>query len=135
MEFMLPRVFGWDNVFRDNNVHELSNLRHWWQFLTNQHEIFARVRTDFYEFWQQQWDLGQVDTILPEVQDKTYQWKFPINWHDPFPAVLHYQEPPPKGKKTGRYIFPTGDEPDQYADEHVLQQVDIGDATRSHIAR
>ena len=54
---------------------------------------------------------------------------FPVDWNSPsFQAIVHYQEPPPDGKRTGRYISPQGNEPDVLVDVHHLQETTIHNA-------
>ena len=127
MEFMLPRVFQWPNLFHDEHQQYLPKFTRWWQFLLEQ-EQFALVHQEIFEYWQEQWENGQFDPIHPEVQDCHYQWSFPVQWDSPLRTRLHYQDPPPPGKRTGRYIQPNGDERDVLSDQHVLQEVMVDNA-------
>lgn len=124
MEFMLPRVFGWRNVFRD--AHILPNLNKWWTNLVENHEEFAAVRQEIWDFWEQAYENGNFDTIQEVVEDKNHQWTYPVQWEGDFPAMLEYQAEPPPDKGVGRYI----DQPDQgdLVDEHVSKQVVMHDA-------
>jgi glutathione S-transferase len=102
MESMLPKIFGWPDVFRDPNV--LPKFSRWWTLVQERHPEFSKVRDDIYGYWEKQYALGQFDTIIGEVQDKNYQWSYPVQWEGPTEGMLNYQEPPPEGKTTGRYI-------------------------------
>merc|ERR1719187_3062890 len=44
MEFMLPRVFGWPDVFRETEG-PLPKLAKWWTFISEEPE-FKRVRAE-----------------------------------------------------------------------------------------
>ena len=129
MEFMLPKVFGWKNVFRgeDGAAHILPNLRKWWTNLVDNHEEFATVRREIWEYWEKAYENGHFDTIQEVVKDKDFQWTYPVEWDGDFSAMLQYQDdPPPPGKGVGRYI----DQPDKgdLVDEHVSKQVVMHDA-------
>lgn len=126
MEFMLPRVFGWKDIFYED-VH-LPKFSKWFKFLSSISN-FAKVRQDIWTFWEKQYDAGQFVTIKEEIHLKdsdTYQWSFPIDWKQDFKATLIYQKPSPQGKICGRYIKPsTDDMPNTYVDENELRTVTV----------
>eukprot|EP00747_Dinoflagellata_sp_TGD_P195488 gnl/TRDRNA2_/TRDRNA2_64244_c0_seq1.p1 gnl/TRDRNA2_/TRDRNA2_64244_c0~~gnl/TRDRNA2_/TRDRNA2_64244_c0_seq1.p1 ORF type:complete len:419 (-),score=70.54 gnl/TRDRNA2_/TRDRNA2_64244_c0_seq1:51-1217(-) len=121
MNFMLPRVFGWPRVFNDDPEH-LPNLAAWWKKMAGMPE-FAKVQAEIDGYWHQKWEEGQFETIIEETKDPSFQWRYPVDWEGTQSAVLHYQEPPPKGKRTGRYI----DRPDggELEDEYVACVADM----------
>ena len=85
--------------------------------MTNSNERFAEVRDEILEHWNEMWP-DQFKEILEEVEDKTFQWKFPVNFEEKQEVMLRYQEPPRDGKRTGRYIG-----------HHEVKSVDLVDET------
>lgn len=102
-----------------HEVHESINLTVFLKKLNQQ------VREDIYRHWDKQYTLGHFDTIKDEVQDKNYQWSFPVQWDGPTEQMLNYQEPPPEGKTTGRYIG--CDDKGDVVDVHIPTKVTIHD--------
>ena len=70
---------------------------------------FASTRADIWAYWEQLEAAGQFKCIVDEVaacDDPALKFRYGV----PHPAVaLNYQEPPPPGMFTGRYI----DQPDR----------------------
>ena len=96
MEFMLPKIFGWKNIFREPDV--LPDLSRWWTNLADNQTEFATVRKEIGDFWEEAEAKGAFDTIKEVVQDKTYQWTYPVQWQGPFPAMLPDQPDPTETK-------------------------------------
>lgn len=71
MEFMLPRVFDWPDVFNDGD--EFPALRAWFVAMKARPE-FASVHADIWDFWVQKHEEGQFDSIREEVEDKSFKW-------------------------------------------------------------
>jgi len=74
MEFMLPRVFKWPEVFHDPK--HFPNLVRWFAVLCAD-ETFKQVRKEIWDFWVAKHEAGQFEAILPETEDKTYKWVYP----------------------------------------------------------
>uniref|UniRef100_A0A7S3JSX8 GST N-terminal domain-containing protein n=1 Tax=Aureoumbra lagunensis TaxID=44058 RepID=A0A7S3JSX8_9STRA len=85
MEFMLPRVFDWPQLFyhpRNNNEHHspVPRLARWFSFLTSQHDAFASTRNTILEYWHKM-DADphrQFDPIIDEIKQNPHlKWKYP----------------------------------------------------------
>jgi len=74
MEFMLPRVFGWPQVFKDSN--HFPKLVEWFALL-GKNEIFVDCRKDIWDFWAQKEQEGQFESIKGELTDSKYKWVYP----------------------------------------------------------
>eukprot|EP00947_MAST-08B_sp_MAST-8B-sp1_P003161 g3161.t1 len=74
MEFMLPRVFGWNEVFRDPA--DFPKLAAWYKScLAN--PVFAGVRDEIWQFWVAKEEAGQFDSIRDETKDPAFKWVYP----------------------------------------------------------
>merc|ERR1719473_2569554 len=118
MEFMLPRVFGWPALFDPQATSPAPAT--WYTAMQSGEAAFRSVRTDILGYWEQLEAAGQFQPIIDEIAantDPTLKFTFGV----PPTVMLNYQEPPPPGKSTGRYI----NQPDQgdVADEHVAAPV------------
>lgn len=74
MEFMLPRVFGWPDIFRDEGNH-LPKLAKWWMKLTDE-PAFAKVREQIFDYWVGMEEKGQFAPIVDEIKNDTTSLKF-----------------------------------------------------------
>ena len=124
MEFMLPRVFGWPALFDPQATSPAPTpfpaLAKWFTAMQSSSAAFRSVRTDILGYWEQLEAAGQFQPIIDEIAqntDPTLKFTYGIGQT----VMLNYQEPPPPGKATGRYI----NQPDQgdVADEHVAAPV------------
>ena len=128
MEYMLPRVFGWPQLFdllaTDPAPTPFPKLARWYSELLERHPPFASVRSDIYTYWEQMDTAGQFQPILDELAS-TAASGLKFRYGVPQQVMLEYQEPPPPGKTTGRYI----DQPDKgdVVDEHVTAPVNMHD--------
>ena len=122
MQFMLPRVFGWPDVFSSDE--HLPKVSRWWNgMMKNEH--FACVRNDILSFFEQKYAEGQFDSILEETADDSFQWTYPPDYANET-VQLNYQLDPPKGKLTGRYI--AQEDKGDLADESKLGPVQMHNA-------
>mmetsp|Transcript_106070 Transcript_106070/g.208050 ORF Transcript_106070/g.208050 Transcript_106070/m.208050 type:complete len:268 (-) Transcript_106070:46-849(-) len=74
MEFMLPRVYGWPNVFKETEG-PLPTLAKWWTVVSEQ-PAFKTVRQQIWEFWEEMEGKGQFKPILEEIAADTEGFKF-----------------------------------------------------------
>lgn len=74
MEFMLPRVFGWPQVFRETE--HFPKLAAWFAKLEGD-PVFIKVRQDIWDFWVQKEKEGQFESIKDELKDPAYKWVYP----------------------------------------------------------
>jgi len=122
MEYMLPRVFGWPHLF-DLSASEpaptpFPHLAEWYAGLRTDRDEFRAVHADIWSYWEAMETAGQFEAIRQELAANTdASLKFTFGM--PQTVTLNYQEPPPDGKFTGRYI----NQPDQ------------GDAVDVHVAK
>lgn len=74
MEFMLPRVFGWPDIF---NVTEspFPRLAAWYTMLRAE-PAFAKVHDDIWGYWVKMEAEGQFKPILKELSEDTSGLKF-----------------------------------------------------------
>jgi len=118
MEYMLPRVFDWPDIF-DASIENapFPKIAKWYTSLKSIPE-FASTHKDIWDYWVELDIAGQFEPIRKEVKENESSLKF--KYGEP-PAVvnLNYQTPPPPGKFTGRYI----------------DQEDKGDAVDVHAAQ
>ena len=121
MEFMLPRVFGWPALFDPQATHPAPTpfpaLAAWFTAMQRETAAFRSVRADILHYWEQLEAAGQFQPIIDEIAentDPTLKFTYGVGQT----VMLNYQEPPPPGKATGRYI----NQPDKgdVADEHVI---------------
>lgn len=126
MEFMLPRVFGWPDLFNPTATAPARTpfpaLAAWYTGLRATHPEFAQVHADIWGYWEEMEAAGQFEPIRQELAAHP-ELKF--TYGVPAEVALHYQEPPPAGKTTGRYI----DQPDRgdVVDVHVARPVRMHD--------
>lgn len=73
MEFMLPRVFQWPEIFTESTI--FPSLAAWHQKLTAD-PIFAQVRKDIWDFWLCKEAEGQFKSIQEVLTDTSYKWKY-----------------------------------------------------------
>lgn len=66
MEYMLPKVFGWPDVFRDTSG-PLPKLATWFPKIAEE-EAFAKVRQQIWEYWEEMDGQGQFKPILEEIE-------------------------------------------------------------------
>lgn len=64
MEFMLPRVFGWPDIFRDGQT--FPALSKWWLKISEE-PAFKLVREQIYTYWEGMEPKGQFQHIIDEV--------------------------------------------------------------------
>jgi glutathione S-transferase len=74
MEFMLPRVFGWPDVFRELEG-PFPKIAGWWTKVSEE-TAFAKVRKDIYTYWEEMEEKGQFKHIIDEVAADTSGLKF-----------------------------------------------------------
>lgn len=74
MEFMLPRVFGWPEVFRERE--HFPKLAAWHTKLRSD-PIFDEVRRDIWDFWVLKETEGQFESIKGELSDANFKWAYP----------------------------------------------------------
>lgn len=75
MEYMLPRVFGWPDVFRDEGG-PFPEIAKWWTKLTGEEPAFAAVRKDIFKYWEEMEEAGQFKHIRDEVAADASGLKF-----------------------------------------------------------
>jgi len=127
MEFMLPRVFGWADPFQVGDATPFPSLARWYTSLREEHAPFAQTHADIWSYWVELEEKGQFVPIKDEIAaaaaaGEAHKWTFGV----PTTVALNYQEPPPPGKTTGRYI----DQPDRgdVVDEMAPADVKMRDA-------
>lgn len=74
MEFLLPRVFDWPNIFRDQDS-PFPALSSWWLKIVTE-PAFADVREQIYGYWEEMEAKGQFEPIKSELQADTDGLKF-----------------------------------------------------------
>ena len=131
MEYMLPRIFGWPELFNVCSKHPnptpFPHLAAWYTNMQLLYPEFTKVRNDIYNHWINGDKKGIFQPIITQMSnatrtDPTLKFQYGV----PIKANLNYQEPPSKGKSTGRYI----NQPDRgdVVDVHVKHSVMIKDA-------
>lgn len=98
-EYMLPKIFGWPDIFNVEAYTPFPNLAQWYTKV-KQEPAFAETHRDIWDYWVEMDDAGQFKPIIEELQADTSGLRFVYGQ----PTSLNYQEPPPQGKRTGRYI-------------------------------
>lgn len=127
MEFMLPRVFQWPALFdaAAGGDTPFPALAAWYTRLRAA-PVFADTHADIWEYWERMEAAGQFAPIAAAMRDPANAaLKFTYGAAPPC-VDLNYQEPPPPGKATGRYI----DQPhrDDLVDEVSPRSVAMHDA-------
>mmetsp|Transcript_22741 Transcript_22741/g.53060 ORF Transcript_22741/g.53060 Transcript_22741/m.53060 type:complete len:276 (+) Transcript_22741:97-924(+) len=74
MEYMLPRVFEWPEVFHEQE--HFPKLTQWFEGLSK-HPEFAAVHDDVWKFWVMKDADGQFEPIKDCVKDPNFKWKYP----------------------------------------------------------
>jgi len=118
MEYMLPRCFGWLPPFEAGSP--FPRLAAWYSGVQAAHPEFEAVHASIWSYWEEMEAAGQFKPIVEEVASNP-QLKF--MYGVPSTVSLNYQEPPPPGKRTGRYI----NQPamDDVVDENVAHDVSM----------
>merc|ERR1712157_211106 len=65
MEYMLPRVLGWPDVFREE-AGPFPAIAKWWLKVSAEPK-FAEVRQEIFEFWEVMEEAGQFKPIRDEI--------------------------------------------------------------------
>lgn len=75
MEFMLPRVYEWPEIFHEtDNFPKLTA----WHAKCMENPIFARIRGEIWDFWVGKEEAGQFKSIIEVVRaDTEFKWKYP----------------------------------------------------------
>jgi len=127
MEFMLPKVFGWPELFdaaaAPASAQPLPALAAWYTALKSQ-PAFAATHAQIWGYWEGLEAQGQFEPIKAELASPAAAG-LKFTYGKPQTVSLSYQEPPPPGKRTGRYI----NQPDQgdAVDEHAACDVHMHD--------
>ena len=75
MEYMLPRVFNWPNLFHEST--HFPKLTKWFENL-QEDDTFAKVHSEIYSHWPKADKAGQFDSIRELVSsNKDHKWKYP----------------------------------------------------------
>eukprot|EP00931_Biecheleriopsis_adriatica_P090863 TRINITY_DN64782_c0_g1_i1.p1 TRINITY_DN64782_c0_g1~~TRINITY_DN64782_c0_g1_i1.p1 ORF type:complete len:280 (-),score=57.47 TRINITY_DN64782_c0_g1_i1:107-946(-) len=74
MEFMLPRVFGWPDIFRESSG-PFPNIACWWMKLSEE-PSFKTVRQQIYDYWEDLEGQGQFKPIQEEIAADSSGLKF-----------------------------------------------------------
>jgi len=74
MEFMLPRVFGWPQVFHETE--HFPKLTSWFAEL-GKNSIFTDCRQEIWDYWVEKEKEGQFESIKGELVDTAYKWVYP----------------------------------------------------------
>merc|ERR1712217_614721 len=74
MEFLLPRVFGWSDIFREVDG-SFPNIARWWTKVSEE-SAFKVLRQQFWEIWEANEANGTLQPIIKEVQADTSGLKF-----------------------------------------------------------
>jgi len=75
MEFMLPRVFGWPDIF-DVAASPFPKLATWFTKLKKEEPAFAAVHDDIWNYWVKMEAEGQFKPILEEIASDRSGLKF-----------------------------------------------------------
>merc|ERR1719502_2586959 len=70
MEFMLPRVFGWPELFLPGEATPFPTLAAWYTHLKAT-PAFAAVHADIWGYWESMEAAGQFQPILDELAANT----------------------------------------------------------------
>eukprot|EP00929_Paragymnodinium_shiwhaense_P012367 TRINITY_DN11942_c0_g2_i1.p1 TRINITY_DN11942_c0_g2~~TRINITY_DN11942_c0_g2_i1.p1 ORF type:complete len:623 (+),score=119.13 TRINITY_DN11942_c0_g2_i1:62-1930(+) len=137
MEFMLPRVYQWGDIFRDPKA-GFPTISKWYQHMLTLPEV-QEVHKDIWDFWVQKEKEGQFTTIVDETRDPAFKWLYTHRdvTHalsastDPASVPAHvvklnYQAEPKPGFRVGRYI--NQDDKGDAIDEQSPQDVFVHNA-------
>merc|ERR1712196_186358 len=106
MEYMLPRFFGWPELFNPDATSLMDTpfpaLAKWYTELRKVN-AFASVHQDVWSYWEKMEAAGQFAPIVEGIAANTDP-SIKVTYEVPQRVLLNYQEPPPPGKTTGRYI-------------------------------
>jgi len=74
MEFLLPRVFGWDDILNQDkyfpNIHRCYTAM-------KQHPAMDATRTDIWEYWEDMEKAGQFEPIIEETKlSPSHKWLY-----------------------------------------------------------
>jgi len=94
MDYMLPRVFGWPELFNSEKLTPFPALAAWYSGLKKD-PVFKSVYDDIWGYWVEMGDAGQLKPILEELSKDTSG----LNFKMVYMSELNYQDPPPPGKK------------------------------------
>ncbi|KAL3920686.1 MAG: hypothetical protein SGPRY_005165 [Prymnesium sp.] len=122
MEYMLPRVFGWPQIFEPSAHTPFPKLANWYSGL-KQEACFAQVHSEIWDYWVEMDRKGQFAPISDEIlANPTLKFRY----GSPQTVTLNYQSAPAEGKQTGRYI----NQPDRgdVVDQHEARSVLMRDA-------
>jgi len=74
MEFLLPRVFGWHDIFNEGGT--FPKFTKWFTHL-RQDPVFESCRQDIWEYWETMEAEGQFEPIKEELKAKPhYKWNY-----------------------------------------------------------
>lgn len=80
MEYMLPRVFEWPNIFNSGGIDPntpFPRLSAWYAELSL-HPVFADTRDEIWQYWVEMDAEGQFTPIKEEVaSEPTMKWRYP----------------------------------------------------------
>mmetsp|Transcript_55367 Transcript_55367/g.177598 ORF Transcript_55367/g.177598 Transcript_55367/m.177598 type:complete len:579 (+) Transcript_55367:50-1786(+) len=77
MEFMLPRVFDWPEIFKEGAGTPFPRLAAWYTAACNI-QAFAETRDDIWGYWLKMEAEGQFKPILQEIADAPgHKWRYP----------------------------------------------------------
>jgi len=74
MEFMLPKVFGWPEVFHESE--HFPKLTEWFGKMSAD-PVFRETRQDIWDYWVTKEAEGQFESIRGELTDTDFKWKYP----------------------------------------------------------
>ena len=121
MEYMLPRIFGWPEIFKPDTPTPFPRLATWYTYCRETDEAFASTHADIWRYWVEMEAIGQFKPIQQELESSEaagLKFTYGISQR----VLLNYQSPPPPGYRTGRYI--NQDDQGDVVDEH--QPVCVG---------
>jgi glutathione S-transferase len=139
MEFMLPRVFGWADLFRDASG-GFPYLQNWYEAMLKE-PAMQTVHNDIWNYWVKCENEGQFVTIQDETRDPAFKWLYttadithtvPLSADADGSSVssqlvkLNYTQRAKPGFRVGRYV----DQADKgdVMDVHVPTSVRMGNA-------
>lgn len=81
MEYMLPKVFGWPDIFNKDAATPFPALAAWYTGL-RQTPAFKEVHDDIWSYWVEMDEAGQFKPILEELEKDTTGLKFKYSLSD-----------------------------------------------------